>query len=227
MVVKRDGHQNRVYYHCSKYFRPWVENPCNYSKFVPGNWDDLVWSDICIWLRDDAWVEQQLTSEQSQDENTGKLIRFQQWNISQTKAKIAKVQAGFEGGIYTLDEAKRRIAGYQETIAEAEKEIQRLQESMKARSGGRLDIETMREELKTLRDRNLEEATFEEKLDIVSKLGIKVYPSEDLRLMRVLCQLNLDQLQSDGPSGKIESSDIQADGESESATECRKVLFGS
>lgn len=75
--------------------------------------------------------------------------------------------------------------------------------------------------MKALRDRNVDEATFER------ELGIKVYPSEDLRLMRVLCQLNLQQVQSDGPSGKIESSDIQADGESESATGWRKVLFGS
>jgi hypothetical protein len=49
----------------------------------------------------------------------------------------------------------------------------------------------MRMELKTLRDRNLDEASFEERLDIISKLGIKVYPPEDLKSMRVLCSLTL------------------------------------
>ena len=85
----------------------------------------------------------------------------------------------------------------------------------------------MRKELTALRDRNLDEATFEEKLDIVSKSGIKVYPSEDLKSMRVLCQLNLDQVHSNGRSDKTHSSLIQqADGECESATGCGKVLFG-
>ena len=85
----------------------------------------------------------------------------------------------------------------------------------------------MREELKALRDRNLDEATFDDKLDIVAKLGMKVYPSEDLRSMRVLCQPDLGQLQSGKQSTKTESTKSQAKGECESDVECRKVLFGS
>ncbi|MBI4301221.1 MAG: hypothetical protein HY664_01265 [Chloroflexi bacterium] len=166
---------------------------------------ELVWGDICTWLRGDAWVEQQLASVQSQDENTAKLMRLQQFKTSQVQAKIGKVQEGFEGGMYTLDEAKRRIAQYQVTIATAEEEIQRLQESVRAWSSGR-DIQTMREELKALRDRNLDHATFEDKLDIISKLGMKVYPSEDLKSMKVACQLNLDQVHSDSGSSIIDSS---------------------
>lgn len=225
MVVRRDGRQNRIYYHCSKYFRPWADNPCNYRKFVPGTWDDLVWGDICTWLRDDAWVEQQLMSEQSQDENVAKLIRLQQFRISQAQARIAKVQEGFEGNIYSLDEAMRRIADHQAAIAKAEEENQRLQENMKPSTSNNADIEALREELKALRDRNLDEATFEEKLDIVSKLGVKVYPSEDLKSMRVLCQLK--QVKSDNQSIKPSLIRSQADGECESGIECRKVLFGS
>lgn len=44
---------------------------------------------------------------------------------------------------------------------------------------------------------NLGWGTSQQKLDIVTKLGIKVCLSEDLKLMRVLCQLNLQQVQSD------------------------------
>jgi len=222
MVVRRDGRQNRVYYHCSKYFRPWVENPCTYHRFVPGDWDELVWCDICTWLRDDAWVEQQLVSDQFQDENTAKLIKLQQFKISQAKAKIAKVQEGFEGGIYGLDEAKGRIADHQTAIARSESEIQRLQEGAHARASSEADLEAMKEELKALRDKNLDEATFEEKLEIVSKLGIKVYPLEDLKSMRVACQLNLAHIHSD----TLSSTKSQADGESESAIGCGKVQFG-
>jgi predicted nuclease with TOPRIM domain len=104
---------------------------------------------------------------------------------------MVKVQEGFEGGIYTLDEAKKRIADQQVVIAKVEKENQRLNESMKALAGDSTDIEAMREKLKELRDRNLDKSTFEEKLEIISKLGIKVYPSEDLRSIRVFCQVDL------------------------------------
>jgi hypothetical protein len=35
------------------------------------------------------------------------------------------------------------------------------------------------------------EATFEEKVGLVAMLGIKVYPSEDLKSRRIVCRLNL------------------------------------
>ena len=122
--------------------------------------------------------------------------------------------------------AKKRIADLQETTAKAEDEIQRLQQAVRARRSSTADINATREELKALRDRNLDATTFEEKLDIVSRLGIKIYPSEDLKSMRVLCELNLDRVHSDTRSDEIESKQMQTDGESESATECRKVMFG-
>ena len=83
--------------------------------------------------------------------------------------------------------------------------------------------------LRALRDRNLDEATFEERVDIISKLGIGVYPSEDLKSMRVLCQLDFRQIQSSGQDAgtSIHVTESQADGESESDIACRKVLFGS
>jgi hypothetical protein len=137
--------------------------------------------------------------------------------------KVRKVQEGFEGGIYSLDEARKRIADHHAAIAKAEGEIQRLQKSMRASTYGRADIEAMRDELGALRDRNLDEAAFEEKLDIVSKLGVKVYPSEDLASMRVSCQLNLEQVQTECQNGRTESNEIQASGECESLTGCRKV----
>jgi len=227
MVVRRGGHQKAVYYHCSRYYQPWAKEPCTYKRFIAGTWEDLIWQDICAWLRDDAWVEQQLISEQSRDENIGKLIRLEQLKVSHTSARIAKVQEGFEGGIYTIDEARRRIANQQETITKAESEIQRLHDSMQASSPGKADIEAMKEELRALRDRNLDEATFEDKLDIVSKLGIKVYPTEDLKSTRVVCQLNFEQVQPDRQSCRIEPSEIQeADGECEPQIGCRKVPFG-
>ena len=54
-----------------------------------------------------------------------------------------------------------------------------------------IDSDTIRQELQQLATINLEEATFEEKRDIINKLGIRVYPSEDLKTMRVKCGLKL------------------------------------
>ena len=78
-----------------------------------------------------------------------------------------------------------------------------------------------------LRDRNLDEATFGEKLTLVSKLGIKVYPSEDLRSMRVICQLDLRDVPSQDESGTTISSETKAGWEGEPTNECGKVMFGS
>jgi hypothetical protein len=97
---------------------------------------------------------------------------------------------------------------------------------MKASTSNAPDIKALREELKSLRDRNLDETAFEEKLEIICWLGIKVYPSEDLRSMRVACQLRLDRVQSDTESAKA-STELQADGECEPGIECRKVKIGS
>ncbi|MGD0352561.1 MAG: recombinase family protein [Dehalococcoidia bacterium] len=227
MVVRRAGHLNGVYYYCSRYFKPWVEHPCNYRKFVPGTWDQLVWQDICSWLRTDAWVEQQLSTELLQDENVEKLLRLQLLKTSQAEARITKVQEGFEGGLYNRYEAKMRIDEHRATIAKAEKEIKRLREELEDSVSGCTDLEALREELKVLRDSNLDGATFEERLDVISKLGIKVYPSEDLKTMRVSCQLNLGQVQSDIQSDKVQLSKSQADEECELATKCRKVMNGS
>jgi hypothetical protein len=38
---------------------------------------------------------------------------------------------------------------------------------------------------KSLRDANLENASFDEKRDLIAKLGTKVYPSEDGKIVRI------------------------------------------
>jgi len=105
--------------------------------------------------------------------------------------------------------------GRKATIARAENEVERLQYRIEAPTRSTIDLEVLREELRSLRDRNLDEATFNEKLEIITRLGIKVYPSEDLKSMCVVCRLNLEQGHSVDRDGGIDSSEIQADGESE------------
>ena len=54
-----------------------------------------------------------------------------------------------------------------------------------------IEAELLRQELKALSDRNLLESTFEERVDLIAKLGIKILPAEDLKSRKILCQLNL------------------------------------
>ena len=39
--------------------------PCTYRKFTSGTWDEIIWSDICALLRDDAWIRKELSSQRS------------------------------------------------------------------------------------------------------------------------------------------------------------------
>ena len=193
MVVRRDGRQKGVYYHCTSYFRPWAKVRCSYHRFIPAKiWDEVVWNDICSFLRDDRWVRQQLASQQSQDSNIDKLLRLQKFRIKGTETKIERVREGFEADppLYNLAEAQRRTAIHQETISKAQAEIKRLQEFMKPIAKG-VGIRDLQGALQELRDKNLDDASFDNKLELISRLSIKVYPAEDLKTMKVLCEVDL------------------------------------
>jgi hypothetical protein len=225
MVVRRDGRHGDIYYHCSKYYQPWADKPCGFRRFIPAiDWEDVIWSDICSWLRSDRWVDEQLASEQVQDENLDKLIKLQEWKIAQVKGKIEKVSDGFDGGIYSLEQAKERLKEYNRTIAMAEEERRRLREQM-AKAGTQTDRVAMKKALEILRDKNLDEATFVEKMDIISKLGIKVYPSEDLKSMKVIAQLNLVD-NAGNQANTIENKTESNNKEYEPTTACGKVTSG-
>ena len=189
MVVRRNGKLNQVYYHCSKYFKKWADNPCTYSKFVPGTWDDVVWMDVCTLLRDDTWIETELKGRQSTGSDVEKLIRLEEFKITQAKAKTAKIQEGFEGGLYDLEEARRRTASYRDAIAKADDELKRLSSLGGLSASEGCSIEALRQELRALRNKNLDGATFGERVEVVTNLGIKVYPAEDLSSMKVRCRL--------------------------------------
>ena len=52
------------------------------------------------------WIEQQLAVELDSSGEIEKLIRLQEHKLNTFQGKIRKVEEGFEGGIYTLEEAK-------------------------------------------------------------------------------------------------------------------------
>jgi len=58
-----------------------------------------------------------------------------------------------------------------------------------------LNLDSLRKELLSLRSQNLEQASFEEKTELITRLGVKVIPNEDLKTHRICCRLNLDNTQ--------------------------------
>ena len=223
MVVRRAGKTHRPYYHCSAYYRPWAKTPCSYSRFVPGSWDGVVWADVCAFLRNDRWVEEQLGSASSQNENLAQLVRLKSFQKSQAEAKIERVRDGFENGIYTIEQARTRVTKLNGDIGKLEGEIDELRQRGAGSPGASMNLEKLQEELLSIRDRNLSEATFDEKLEVISHLGIKVYPSEDLKSMHVICQLNLlhDRLEDTEVTPSIKENHLT--GKSEPEVECGKV----
>jgi len=191
MSVLRKRGTDQVYYYCRAHYRPWLQDICTFNRFVPGTWDDDIWGEICAIMNSDAWLEQQLVVELSHNSDLEKLMRVEQLKISQAKRRVDKVQEGWEKGFYTPEEVQAKLAEHRQAIARAEAEMERLQRQMANKSLSALEAELLRRELKALRDRNLMESAFEEKSDLVAKLGIKVLPSEDLKSRKILCRLNL------------------------------------
>jgi hypothetical protein len=145
-------------------------------------------------LSSDAWLEQQLTTELSQSTDLEKLIKLEQLKISQSQLRISKVQVGWEKGFYAPEEVQTKLTENRDAIARAETEVGILRGQMANRSLSAVEAELLRQELKALRDRNLQESTLEERVDLVAKLGIKILPSEDLKSRKIFCQLNLAEV---------------------------------
>ncbi len=76
-------------------------------------------------------------------------------------------------------------------VAEAERETSRIRYQMNGNSTV-IDVNALRRKLKILVEKNLDEATFEDKRDTMNKLDIRAYPSEDLKTAKIKCGLSLD-----------------------------------
>lgn len=66
--------------------------------------------------------------------------------------------------------------------------------------GSKVNVEELKKELQRLAQENLDKVTFAERRDIISKLGIRVYPSEDLKTMKIKCSLNVGNDGNSRPS---------------------------
>jgi len=189
--------RKRVYYYCRDRYNRWQKQPCQYRSFVPGTWDNEIWSEIREILNSDMWIEQQLTEELNSSKELDKLIRIHELKISNYENKIVRVEEGFEGGLYSLGDAKIRKQKYIQVIEDVQSEISILRRQMEHRIT-QDNLEILKHDLEILLSKNLVDASFEEKLDLVARLGIKVYPSEDLKSRRIKCGLDIKGIQKTG-----------------------------
>jgi hypothetical protein len=191
MVVRRDGDSKKVYYYCARHYRIWDAKACGFRKFISLKWDDCVWDCVYALLSDDSWIEQQLASEQGCRETTTKLIDLEQRKITQSQAKMTRVQTGYEESIFDAGEAKNRIRSYQKAISLAEEEIRKLRQRDGVQGISGSGIGALKLEMESLRHRNLESASFEDRFQLMGLLDLKVYPSEDLKTVRIKSELGL------------------------------------
>jgi len=190
VMRRRNG---REYYYCRSRYSKWLKDPCPYSSFVPGKWDTQIWHEICGLFKDDAWIEQQLAVGLDSSREVEKLVRLQEHKINTYRGKIRKVEEGFEGGLYTLEEAKLRKQKSLEASNAAQAEINTLK--MQIGTNFTTDgVKSLKLELKGFQNRNLKGANFEECLNLVAGLNIKVYPSEDLKSRRIKCGINIREI---------------------------------
>jgi hypothetical protein len=209
MVVRRDGHNHKVFYYCARHYRVWDKKACGFRKFIPATWDDVVWDCVYVLLNDASWLEGQITLEKDHSNAASKLVDVEQRKITQLQAKITRVQTGFEEGIYDATEARNRINVCQHAITLAQAEINKLEHQAGSSTAGSA-IDNFKHELESLRKSNLDTATFEDRLHLLRLLNIRVYPSEDLKTVRIKTGLDVD-------------SDYVASGDDQN--HCGKVIF--
>jgi site-specific DNA recombinase len=167
-------------------------------RFIRVSWlDELGWDEVVRLLQSPALVDAQLKQVERHDDTIQRRIRLEQFRKRQAEAKITRIQEDQlnETSLFTRQEAAGKIEELRKVIEKADGEIARLQSIAQLEKQSEETVEATRKTLERLRDTNLKTASFEEKGELVAKLGIKIYPSEDLTHIRIFCGLNVTEPQ--------------------------------
>jgi len=188
-IYQDSNYHNLTYYICTSRFQGWRHKRCHIHSLRIDRIDNVVWDCVYALLKQPEWVYQEL-SKQETGESTNELqkrIRLEQQKIERLQYKIRRIQDGYEADppVYTTDEVIGKIGVYRDLISHAETEIHRLDDIMGQKAISRQTREEALQILESIRDTNLEKASFEEKRNLIAKLGIKVYPSEDGKVVRI------------------------------------------
>jgi hypothetical protein len=163
-------------------------------KFIRVAWlDQLCWEEVVHLLQSPALVAAQLQRMENNDDGIRKRIRLEQFHIKEAKRKMAKLQDDYlnDDLIFTKQEAAAKIEELRISIEKANGEIARLQNIAQVAKRSQETAEATMIALEKLRDINLKTASLSEKADLTAKLGINIYPSDDLTNVRIFCGLNI------------------------------------
>ena len=163
-------------------------------RFIRVSWlDQLGWDETTHLLQNPAIVEARLQKIDKDDGGIQKRIRLELFHKREAERKIAKIQDDLlnDEPVITRKEAVVKIGELRATIEKADIEIARLQGIVQIAKQSQEKVEATKKALEKLRDTNLKTATFQQKAELIARLGIKLYPSEDLTYMRMYCGLNI------------------------------------
>jgi phage-related protein len=123
-----------------------------------------------------------------------KQLRLFEWQITEGKRRIARIQKDWESGgsIYTPSEAQQRISEERQKIDRAKNEKTKLELSLRQLAQDKAYEGQLREALERIRDANLSQASFEDKRKIVELLDVNVYPCDDLSGALLSCAVSLE-----------------------------------
>ena len=192
-IYRDSNYRHLKYYTCATRSQGWKKERCHFPAFRVQWLDDVVWDCVYALMKQPALVEEQLSTSNNDrriDELTKRVKSLGQ-KIDQTDAKIRRIHEGYEAEppLYTAKEAEERIRAFRDLIARMEKEQQRLKTLLEQQVMGQKTVDLVHRKLEEVRDENLENANFSEKQDLIAKLGIAVYPSEDHRTVRIASKL--------------------------------------
>jgi len=155
--------------------------------------DKLGWDEAIHLFQRPALIDAKLQGQIIDDDGTPKRIRLEMFHKREAERRISKIQDDFlaDEPVITRKEAVGKIGELRVSIEKADTEIARLQSIAQAAKQSHETVEATRSALEKLGNLNLETLNFQQQAELVAKLGIKLYPSEDLTYMRIYSVLNI------------------------------------
>ena len=167
-------------------------------SFIRVSWlDRLGWDETTHLLQNPTVVEARLQTIGKDDGGIQKRIRLELFHKKEAERKISRIQDDLlnDESIFSKKEAADKIEELRAIIQKSDTEIARLQSIAQVAKQSEEKVEATKKALEKLRDMNLQIATFQQKAELLARLGIKIYPSEDLTYMRMYCGLNITEPQ--------------------------------
>ena len=121
------------------------------------------------------------------DDGIRKRIRLEQFRIRVAERKMAKIQDDqlADTPLFMRPEAADKIEELRQVIERVTNKMERLESIVQVTKQSQETVEVTKTALEKLRGTNLKSVSFNEKAQLVHKLGISIYPCENLTNIRV------------------------------------------